>query len=75
MTCKGGLRSRGKGIYQIRDRSLDFLTYHCKMGRIAEARQAIQGAPKGIFNGYVFMCACVFAFSGISKGFDEGKKQ
>lgn len=45
------------------------------MGRIAEARQAIQGAPKGIFNGYVFMCACVFAFSGISKGFDEGKKQ
>lgn len=44
------------------------------MGRIREARQAIQNSPKGIFNGYVLMCTCIFALSGVSKGFDEGER-
>lgn len=43
------------------------------MGRIAETRRAIRNVPKGVINSYVFMCACIFALAGISKGFDEGK--
>lgn len=40
---------------------------------IKETREAIKNTPKGIFNGHVLMCACVFALSGVSKGFDEGE--
>lgn len=43
------------------------------MGLIADTKQAIRDSPKGIFNWYVVMCTCIFAFSGVSKGFDEGK--
>lgn len=43
-----------------------------RMVGIKETREAIQKTPKGIFNGHVLMCACVFALSGVSKGFDEG---
>ncbi|OJZ81553.1 hypothetical protein ASPFODRAFT_64967 [Aspergillus luchuensis CBS 106.47] len=42
-----------------------------KMGLITETRKAIQDAPKGMFNAYVLMCTCVFAFAGVAKGFDE----
>lgn len=42
------------------------------MGLITETRKAIQDAPKGMFNAYVLMCTCVFAFAGVAKGFDEG---
>ncbi|KAJ5127034.1 hypothetical protein N7448_007813 [Penicillium atrosanguineum] len=42
------------------------------MGLISETKQAIRDSPKGIFNGYLLMCTCIFAFSGVSKGFDEG---
>ncbi|KAJ5107936.1 hypothetical protein N7456_004611 [Penicillium angulare] len=42
------------------------------MGLISETKQAIRDSPKGIFNWYVLMCTCIFAFSGVSKGFDEG---
>jgi hypothetical protein len=43
------------------------------MGFIADTKQAIRDSPKGMFNWYVMMCTCIFAFSGVSKGFDEGK--
>lgn len=43
------------------------------MGLIADTKRAIQDSPKGIFNWYVLMCTWIFAFSGVSKGFDEGK--
>lgn len=36
------------------------------------AGRAIRDSPKGMFNWYVMMC-CIFAFAGVSKGFDEGK--
>ncbi|GKZ84046.1 hypothetical protein AnigIFM56816_009365 [Aspergillus niger] len=42
------------------------------MGLITETRKAIQDAPKGMFNAYVLICTCVFAFAGVAKGFDEG---
>lgn len=42
------------------------------MGLITETRKAIQDAPKGMFNAYVLVCTCVFAFAGVAKGFDEG---
>ncbi|KAJ5444316.1 sugar transporter [Penicillium daleae] len=42
------------------------------MGFIADTKQAIRDSPKGMFNWYVMMCTCIFAFSGVSKGFDEG---
>ncbi|KAK9855054.1 hypothetical protein MYU51_003445 [Penicillium brevicompactum] len=42
------------------------------MGLIADTRKAIQDAPKGTFNWYVFMCTLIFAFPGVAKGFDEG---
>ncbi|PWY71423.1 hypothetical protein BO83DRAFT_399663 [Aspergillus eucalypticola CBS 122712] len=44
---------------------------HLRMGLITETRKAIQDAPKGMFNAYVLMCTCVFAFAGVAKGFDE----
>lgn len=43
------------------------------MGLIADTKQAIRDSPKGMFNWYVVMCTCIFAFSGVAKGFDEGK--
>ena len=43
------------------------------MGLISDTKQAIQDSPKGIFNWYLFLCTCIFALSGIPKGFDEGK--
>ncbi|KAI9040625.1 putative transporter [Aspergillus affinis] len=42
------------------------------MGLISDARKAMKDAPEGTFNAYVLMCTCVFALSGVSKGFDEG---
>ncbi|EHA25881.1 hypothetical protein ASPNIDRAFT_128882 [Aspergillus niger ATCC 1015] len=47
------------------------LKVQVKMGLITETRKAIQDAPKGMFNAYVLMCTCVFAFAGVAKGFDE----
>jgi hypothetical protein len=43
------------------------------MGLIADTKQAIRDSPKGMFNWYVVMCTCIFAFAGVAKGFDEGK--
>lgn len=48
-------------------------TLYDRMVGIRDTREALQNTPKGIFNGHVFMCACVFALSGVSKGFDEGE--
>jgi hypothetical protein len=42
------------------------------MGLISDTKQAIQDSPKGIFNWYVLVCTCIFAFPGVAKGFDEG---
>ena len=42
------------------------------MGLIAETRNAIRNSPKEIFNAYLFLCTCIFALSGVAKGFDEG---
>ena len=53
--------------------ALETLGHTNTMGLIAETKQAIKDSPKGIFNWYVLMCTCIFAFSGVSKGFDEGR--
>ncbi|GAB1208135.1 hypothetical protein APSETT445_006876 [Aspergillus pseudonomiae] len=45
------------------------------MGLIADAKRAMQDAPKEVFNAYVLMCTCFFALSGVSKGFDEGEQR
>lgn len=44
------------------------------MGLISDTKKAIKDSPKEIFNWYILMCTCIFAFSGVSKGFDEGKR-
>lgn len=44
------------------------------MGLVAETRQAIRDSPRGVFNWYLLMNIAIFALSGISRGFDEGRK-
>lgn len=36
-------------------------------------RDAIRNDPKEIFNWWVLVCTWVWSFSGVAKGFDEGK--
>lgn len=36
-------------------------------------RDAIRNDPKEIFNWWVLFCTWVWSFSGVAKGFDEGK--
>jgi hypothetical protein len=39
---------------------------------IKASRDAIKDNPKEIFNLYLIACTCVWSFSGVAKGFDEG---
>ncbi|KAG5751241.1 hypothetical protein H9Q70_006081 [Fusarium xylarioides] len=39
---------------------------------IKATRRAIKDSPKEIFNWYLLMCTCIWSFSGVAKGFDEG---
>lgn len=57
---------------RYKETTWSFYYQNLTMERIAETRRAFQTLPKGVINGYVFMCACIFALAGVSKGFDEG---
>ncbi|KAG8353916.1 hypothetical protein FVEN_g8220 [Fusarium venenatum] len=35
-------------------------------------KRAIKDSPKEIFNWYLLACTCIWSFSGVAKGFDEG---
>lgn len=64
------------GIYKAQQSNMSKVvasTLYDRMVGIKDTREAIQNTPKGIFNAHVFLCACVFALSGVSKGFDEGE--
>ncbi|KAH8901492.1 general substrate transporter [Thozetella sp. PMI_491] len=39
---------------------------------IAATRAAIKESPREIFNFYLIACTCIWSFSGVAKGFDEG---
>jgi hypothetical protein len=39
---------------------------------IAATSAAIKECPREIFNLYLFACTCIWSFSGVAKGFDEG---
>ncbi|KAM5341691.1 hypothetical protein ACJ41O_014722 [Fusarium nematophilum] len=39
---------------------------------IKATRKAIKDSPKEIYNWYLLMCTCIWSFSGVAKGFDEG---
>ena len=35
-------------------------------------KAAIKECPREIFNFYLIACVCIWGFSGVAKGFDEG---
>ncbi|CAH0043648.1 unnamed protein product [Clonostachys solani] len=39
---------------------------------IAATKKAIKDSPREIFNWYLLVCTCIWSFSGVAKGFDEG---
>ncbi|KAF5003946.1 hypothetical protein FDECE_9535 [Fusarium decemcellulare] len=39
---------------------------------IKATKKAIKDSPREIFNWYLLLCTCVWSFSGVAKGFDEG---
>ncbi|KAH9439865.1 hypothetical protein MCOR27_006130 [Pyricularia oryzae] len=39
---------------------------------IKATKAAIKECPREIFNFYLLACACIWSFSGVAKGFDEG---
>lgn len=43
-----------------------------KANLISSTRAAIKDSPPEIFNWYLIFCTCVWSFSGVAKGFDEG---
>lgn len=52
--------------------------YFCKlltMSLIKATTAAIRDSPREIFNRYLFICTWTWSFSGVAKGFDEGKSQ
>lgn len=44
-----------------------------KSSLIAETRQAVRESPREIFNRFLFFCTFAASFSGVAKGFDEGR--
>lgn len=44
-----------------------------KPNLIKATKKAIKDSPREIFNWYLFSCTCIWSFSGVAKGFDEGK--
>lgn len=43
-----------------------------KPNMIAATKKAIKDSPREIFNWYLLACTCIWSFSGVAKGFDEG---
>ena len=41
---------------------------------ISATRRAVKESPREIFNLYLFFCNAIVSFSGVAKGFDEGKQ-
>ncbi|KAK7940970.1 quinate permease [Apiospora aurea] len=41
---------------------------------IKATKAAIKECPSEIFNFYLIACVCIWSFSGVAKGFDEGRK-
>lgn len=39
---------------------------------IKATKAAIRECPREIFNFYLITCVCIWSFSGVAKGFDEG---
>lgn len=39
---------------------------------IKATKAAIKECPREIFNFYLITCVCIWSFSGVAKGFDEG---
>ncbi|KAI1761668.1 general substrate transporter [Hypoxylon sp. FL1150] len=43
-----------------------------KSSLISATRAALRECPREIFNWYLVLCTCIWSFSGVAKGFDEG---
>ncbi|RGP79807.1 hypothetical protein FLONG3_2121 [Fusarium longipes] len=43
-----------------------------KPNMIKATKRAIKDSPREIFNWYLLACTCIWSFSGVAKGFDEG---
>lgn len=43
-----------------------------KPSLISTTRAAIRDSPREIYNWWLILCTCVWSFSGVAKGFDEG---
>lgn len=43
-----------------------------KPSLIKATKEAIKQSPQEIFNFYLLACTCIWGFSGVAKGFDEG---
>ncbi|KAH8656888.1 general substrate transporter [Ilyonectria robusta] len=43
-----------------------------KPSLIKATKEAIKQSPREIFNFYLLACTCIWGFSGVAKGFDEG---
>lgn len=46
-----------------------------KPNLIKATKKAIRESPREIFNWDLLVCTCIWGFSGVAKGFDEGKSQ
>jgi hypothetical protein len=44
-----------------------------KSNLISNTKNAVRESPKEIFNWYLLFCTLAVSFSGVAKGFDEGK--
>lgn len=44
-----------------------------KPSLLKDTIKAIRACPSEIFNAWLFYCTAVWSFSGVAKGFDEGK--
>ena len=55
----------------------DPIRYHSykmtKPNLIKATKKAIKESPREIFNWYLLACTWTWSFSGVAKGFDEGK--
>ncbi|KAH7156031.1 general substrate transporter [Dactylonectria macrodidyma] len=43
-----------------------------KPNLVKATKKAIKDSPPEIFNWYLLVCTCIWSFSGVAKGFDEG---
>lgn len=42
---------------------------------IKATKKAIKDSPREIFNWYAMICTWIWSFSGVAKGFNEGKRR